>query len=300
MSQTKSGEWTLYDPENNNAKHFEDRSTAEGRKEDMQNLGVDVDLYPPGESPDGVDSDDTDDTAEDDSSESLEGACADNTIPCAECGESVEPNAAEFGPKNEPYHVECWAGEDEEHAAECGICGEPVDISEARSGAGGQPIHGDCYAEDDEPVETEVIETDAVEADNPEPVETPDLPEKTLSEDPLNWVPGHFVDEIEGVPTINRKGYAVIAEHYDISVTAEVVTSPAETDFEYAEFQATAETPDGATYSGWGSAHIDRGDDKEILAEMAETRAMKRATAWATGVGMTAMEELRGEVDGDA
>jgi hypothetical protein len=107
-------------------------------------------------------------------------------------------------------------------------------------------------------------------------------------------MPSHFVDTIQGVPTINRKGYAVLAEHFGISVTAEPVTLPGETDFEYAEFQATATTHDGQEYSGFGSAHVDRmdGDDPYLLAELAETRAMKRATAWATGVGMTAFSEM--------
>lgn len=118
--------------------------------------------------------------------------------------------------------------------------------------------------------------------------------EKDISTDPLNVMPGHFVDSIQGVPTINRKGYAVLAEHYGISVVAEPVTLPGETDFEYAEFKATATTKDGTEYSGFGSAHIERqdGDDPHLLAELAETRAMKRATAWATGVGMTAQSEM--------
>jgi len=72
------------------------------------------------------------------------------------------------------------------------------------------------------------------------------------------------------------------------------VTLPGETDFEYAEFKAVATTQDGQEYSGFGSAHVDRmdGDDPYLLAELAETRAMKRATAWATGVGMTAYSEM--------
>ena len=54
----------------------------------------------------------------------------------------------------------------------------------------------------------------------------------------------------------------------------------------------------GAEYSGFGSAHIDRmdGDDPHLLAELAETRAMKRACAWATGVGITAYSEMTGEL----
>jgi len=137
-------------------------------------------------------------------------------------------------------------------------------------------------------------------------VETPekqpqvnDLPdEPSVSEDPVQWLPSHFIDRIQGVPTVNRKGYAVIASKYGVSVTAEPVTLPGETDHEYAEFQAIAIYAEGNEYSGFGSAHVDRmdGDDPYLLAELAETRAMKRATAWATGIGMTAMSEMQGEL----
>ncbi|AFH22775.1 hypothetical protein OSG_eHP34_00210 [environmental Halophage eHP-34] len=121
---------------------------------------------------------------------------------------------------------------------------------------------------------------------------------KDISDDPLSVMPGHFVDTIQGTPTINRKGYAVLAEHYGISVVATAVTLPGETDHTYAEFRALATTEDGQEYSGFGSAHVDRqdGDDPHLLAELAETRAMKRAVAWATGVGMTAQEEMEGSL----
>jgi len=147
--------------------------------------------------------------------------------------------------------------------------------------------------------ESEPPETDGGEVQSASDPTTPDaelanVSDKDLAEDPLSVMPSHFVDTIQGVPTINRKGYAVLAEHFGISVTAEPVTLPGETDFEYAEFQATATTHDGQEYSGFGSAHVDRmdGDDPYLLAELAETRAMKRATAWATGVGMTAFSEM--------
>lgn len=126
--------------------------------------------------------------------------------------------------------------------------------------------------------------------------EIPQSPD--VAEDPVNWMPSHFIDHIEGVPAINRKGYAVLAEHYDISVTAEAVTYPSESEFEFAEFEATAVTEDGREYSGFGSAHVDRGDDKTLLGELAETRAVKRSLAIATGVGMTAIEEMRGSLGG--
>jgi hypothetical protein len=147
--------------------------------------------------------------------------------------------------------------------------------------------------------ESEPPETDGGEVQSASDPTTPDaelanVSDKDLAEDPLSVMPSHFVDTIQGVPTINRKGYAVLAEHFGISVTAEPVTLPGETDFEYAEFQAVATTHDGQEYSGFGSAHVDRmdGDDPYLLAELAETRAMKRATAWATGVGMTAFSEM--------
>jgi len=152
-------------------------------------------------------------------------------------------------------------------------------------------------------IDTDGGKAEVVETPENDPREIPsdqredtldDIAQKDLAEDPLSVMPSHFVDVIQGVQTINRKGYAVLAEHFGISVTAEPVTLPGETDFEYAEFTATAVTTDGQEYSGFGSAHVDRmdGDDPYLLAELPETRAMKRATAWATGVGMTAYSEM--------
>lgn len=145
--------------------------------------------------------------------------------------------------------------------------------------------------------ETVDATVEPVGEDDPDPSD--ELPtDPSVDTDPVEWMPAHFVDEIQGVPTVNRKGYAVIASKYGVSVTADPVTLPSETDHEYAEFRAIAVTEDGQEYSGFGSAHVDRqdGDDEFLLAELAETRAMKRATAWATGVGMTAVEELRGSL----
>jgi hypothetical protein len=145
-----------------------------------------------------------------------------------------------------------------------------------------------------EPQSADVVEVDA-DAETIDTVDAVDLENRDVTKDPMQWMPSHFIDEIQGVPAINRKGYAVLAQHCNISVRAEPVTRPAETDFEYAEFQAVAETEDGTEYTGYGSAHVDRDDDPTLLAELAETRAMKRATAWATGVGMTAVEEMDGQ-----
>lgn len=146
-------------------------------------------------------------------------------------------------------------------------------------------------------VQTDGEQAVAVPDQDGESATLPTSPDVT--EDPLTWMPDHFVDTIEGVPAINRKGYAVLAEHYDISVTAEPLSIPSESDWEYAEFRAVATTPDGREYSGFGSAHVERGDDKVLLGEMAETRAVKRATANATGIGMTAVEEMRSATEGE-
>lgn len=156
-------------------------------------------------------------------------------------------------------------------------------------------------------------ETNGTETFNPtpdggqaeaEPVEPADLPQPSeLTSDPLEVIRAnsdHFTDQIKGKTVINRQGYAVLAERFNISVIANPVTLPSETDQTYAEFRATAETRDGVTYSGFGSAHVDRDDDPTLLAELAETRAMKRSCAWATGVGMTAVSELTNTLEESA
>jgi len=172
------------------------------------------------------------------------------------------------------------------HVDLCGDCDES-DVE----------ITTDATADGGEVASPEVEDVDAEIIDHTETAdELPD--EMPIDEDPVEFLPSHFVDQIQGVPTVNRKGYCVIASKYGIEVTAQPETLPSETDFEYAEFSAVAITPDGQQYTGFGSAHVDRqdGDDKYLLAELAETRAMKRAVAWASGIGMTAMSEMKGEL----
>lgn len=179
----------------------------------------------------------------------------------------------------------------------CAICGDPVSIAEAKSGPGRQPVHPECPPDSrpDESTEPEVVEQ--VE---PEPEMEPDadeLPERSVSDDPLSWMPGHFIDEIDGTPAINRKGFEVLAHHYDISTTADLEVPPEEADHEYVRVKARAETEDGRVAEAYGSAHVDRGDDPELLLEMADTRARKRALSIATGVGVVAVAEMKNEVE---
>ena len=128
-----------------------------------------------------------------------------------------------------------------------------------------------------------------------------ELPESVRT-DPLDVVPGYMVDVVDGQPTINKRGYAVIAEHFDIVVQSEPLTTAGETDHEYAEFRARAwkkdEGPEAA-YTGHGTARVSesRSGIADNLNEMAETRAMKRAVAWASGVGILAWEEMTEYVD---
>jgi len=217
MSKDK---WTVHDPDSGNTKTFDARSGAEDARDDMADLGVDVDVYPPGESPD-------DGTSADGGTEWTPG---DDGTPAAQ--------AADPGP----------------------------------------------------------VEQDPIVEDAP-PEDADELPERSVSDDPLTWMPGHFIDEIDGSPAINRKGFEVLAHHYDISTSSTLEVPPEETDHEYVRVKARAETDDGRTCEAYGSAHVDRGDDPELLLEMADTRARKRALSIATGVGVVAVEELRNEVD---
>lgn len=157
----------------------------------------------------------------------------------------------------------------------------------------GEPLPGG----DPEPDGGEV----EVVAPDPEPQTTtadaaqPDLPERNVGDDPLTWMPGDFVDEIDGSQAINRKGFEVLAHFYDVDVQSDLEVPPEDTDHEYCRVKATATTADGRVCEAYGSAHVDRGDDKTLLLEMAGTRARKRALSIATGVGAVAVEELRNE-----
>jgi hypothetical protein len=149
---------------------------------------------------------------------------------------------------------------------------------------------------------------DAEAASDPVPADAhrdlpPELPE-SVQTDPLDVVPGYVVDVVDGQPTINKRGYAVIANHFDIVVQSEPITTAGETDHEYAEFRTRAwKKEDGpeAAYTGHGTARVSesRSAIANNLNEMAETRAMKRATTWASGIGILACEEMTEYVEGD-
>ena len=151
---------------------------------------------------------------------------------------------------------------------------------------------------DDTPTaNAEVIETDTVDAEPPA-----DLPDRSVADDPIEWLEragGEFVDYVgqNNTPAINRKGFEVLSHFYDVDVFVDLEVAPEENDFQFCRAKARAVTADGREGEAYGSAHVDRGDDAELLIEMAGTRAKKRALSTATGVGAVAVEELRNEVD---
>jgi len=119
-----------------------------------------------------------------------------------------------------------------------------------------------------------------------------------LGTDPLSILPSHMTDRIQGQPAVNKRGYAMIAERYDISVSAEIVTYPWENEEKRCVAKATAITDDGREYSGHATACESDGDMSEQLIELAETRSLKRAVSWASGVGIVGYQELKQELEG--
>ncbi|MFB9806706.1 hypothetical protein ACFFQF_19415 [Haladaptatus pallidirubidus] len=124
----------------------------------------------------------------------------------------------------------------------------------------------------------------------------------TVQMDPLDIVPEYMIDEVDGQPTINKRGYAVIARQFDIIVNSEAIMTAGQTDHQYAEFKASAwKKEDGPkhAYTGHGTARAseNRNGIEYNLNEMAETRAMKRAVAWASGIGILAWEEMRNHLN---
>jgi len=115
---------------------------------------------------------------------------------------------------------------------------------------------------------------------------------ESLEDDPLNILPGHMQDDIQGTPAINKRGYAMIAERYGIEVTTSIESYPWDNDEGRCVAKAVAITEDGQRYTGHATACKDDGDMPEQIVELADTRAMKRAVSWASGLGIVAYEEL--------
>lgn len=167
-------------------------------------------------------------------------------------------------------------------------------------------VQGEYSTYADAPTQTATDGGNTEVVENATPVQEPDLMEDeptdqlpddgpSISEDPLTWMPGEFTETVDGTVTITRKGYEVLAHHYDVQGGTDMVVSPVETDMEYTVHKATVTDADGDTYTAYGEAHA--GDNGvENIVRMSDTRAYKRAVSRATGVGTIAIEELQNEL----
>jgi len=162
---------------------------------------------------------------------------------------------------------------------------EILDPADGMSDGRPEPDGGNAEVVEAQP-KAEVVDADDIQR------QAADLPERDVGTDPLTWMPGEFVDDIDGSQAINRKGFEVLAHFYDVGVESDLEVPPEDTEHEYCRVKATA-TIDGRTVESYGSAHVDRGDDATLLLEMADTRARKRALSIATGAGAVAVEELK-------
>jgi len=138
------------------------------------------------------------------------------------------------------------------------------------------------------------VDAEVVDHTEPEPSENfeDELPENPpVDTDPLDWIPAEFQDTIDGSIAINRKGFEVLAHHYNISCETDMVEFSDETVIH----KATAKTEDGTVYTAYGEAHSSE-DKPEQLVRLSDTRAFKRSVSRATGIGMVAVSELKNEL----
>lgn len=134
-------------------------------------------------------------------------------------------------------------------------------------------------------------------ANTPQPSPMVDVDESNLPDeppvdtDPLEWIPSEFQDTIDGSIAINRKGFEVLAHHYNISCETDMVENSDETVIHKAE----ARTDDGTIYTAYGEAHSAEDKDTQLV-RLSDTRAFKRAVSRATGIGMVAVSEIKNEL----
>ena len=173
---------------------------------------------------------------------------------------------------------------------------EPEVVDHATAADGGaevveeQPTPEEMEADPDIITSPEDLEQDA---------EAIDQLGESLGTDPLSILPSHMVDTIQGQPAVNKRGYAMIAERYNIGVSARIVEFPWENEEGRCVAHATAETEDDRRYSGWATASTEDGDMEAQIIEVAETRALKRAVSWASGVGIVSYVEMTDQLEGE-
>ncbi len=116
--------------------------------------------------------------------------------------------------------------------------------------------------------------------------------QESIDDDPLDILPSYMITQVEGKPSLNKRGVSVLAYHYNISVVdKEVVAYPHETEYESCYVNITVTNGDGQQYVGAGEA-VTPDVDRDKLLRMAETRAYKRAVIFATGTGIVGYQEM--------
>ncbi len=178
-----------------------------------------------------------------------------------------------------------------------------VETPETRADGMGETVdaevveHTDGSAEPAEPTTAvEKNESEEIAVDESD-LDAIDQLGDSLGTDPLDILPEHMVDTIQGQPAVNKRGYAMIAERYGIEVSADIEVYPWENEEGRCVARATAVTEDGREYSGWATASADDGDMNDQIIELAETRALKRGVSWASGVGIVSYQEMAGELE---
>ena len=119
---------------------------------------------------------------------------------------------------------------------------------------------------------------------------------ESLGTDPLDILPKYMITEVDGKPSLNKRGVSVLAHHFGISVTdKETIVYPHETDYTSSVVEFVVEDEDGRKFTGSGEAHVDETPKHQLL-RMAETRAYKRAVIFATGTGIVGFQEIMEEL----
>jgi len=286
--------FTVADTEIETAFHFDTKPEADSKMDKAEEAGANPELSQPGRAPEFLyhaeDERGSDDTDTFDPSEYANASEAINAAPDKDAAEravayfeSDKDDDLMDGEQPVDADVVDMTEDETEETTPAEVVEEPNDPAPAP----------DAEPAPDTNHQPEVLSQEEVEQ------YATDLDDREVGQDPLKWMPGEFVDTIEGSPAINRKGFEVLRFFYGIDLDMEMQVDPEDNDMTHCRFKAVAYTPEGEELEAWGTSHLDRGDDPWLLVEMAATRARKRALAIATGAGAVAVAELKNEPEGN-
>lgn len=155
--------------------------------------------------------------------------------------------------------------------------------------------------------ESEESEDSTADAPAPQPPEETEPVEDTAPQprrkdafaEPVPDVDDQYVMNLGGETYIRRAGYARLAQQAGLRAIPNVIQHEWEGDGKRVVVQGTVKDESGELVaSDYGTAgppeYEDMDDAEHNLLELATTRALSRAMAWATGEGLTAVEEIPG------